>query len=107
AGTIGRFDSIDPAEGGGAARQSVVADYRRFGPGSETRLMAYLYRTRLDLYSDFTFFSIDPVNGDMINQTDERTVAGFRASQRWLAELGGGALHNIAGGAGRAAPMRH
>ncbi len=97
AGTLGRFDSIDPTEGGWAARGSVVADYRRYGPRSETRLMAYLYRTRLDLFSNFTFFSVDPVNGDMINQTDERTVAGFRATQRWLGDLGGVALDTMAG----------
>ena len=80
-----RFDR--PDEGAGP-RAGVVADYHRYGARDETRLTAYLYQTRLNLFSDFTFFSVDPVNGDMINQTDERTVAGFRATQRWLGKLG-------------------
>ncbi len=96
-GLIGRFDSIDPNEGGGAARQSVVADYHRFGQREETRLTAYLYQTRLNLYSDFTFFSVDPVNGDMIEQTDQRVVAGLRASQRWLINLGNVEMDTIVG----------
>jgi outer membrane receptor protein involved in Fe transport len=38
--------------------------------------MAYLVRYRFGLYSNFTFFRDDPVNGDQIEQTDNRTFGG-------------------------------
>src|SRR5690606_16584051 len=34
------------------------------------------------LYSNFTFFAEDSVNGDQFVQTDHRTIAGFRAGAR-------------------------
>lgn len=51
--------------------------------------MAYAVQYRLNLYSNFTFFSRDPVNGDMIEQNDERTVLGFNASYRFRRQWGG------------------
>jgi outer membrane receptor protein involved in Fe transport len=84
AGLLDPFDSIDPTEGGNSQRHSAVLAYHAVGEGAETRVSAYVVGYRLGLYSNFTFFSADPVNGDQINQTDERVFAGFRASQRWL-----------------------
>ncbi|HJQ35910.1 MAG TPA: TonB-dependent receptor [Thermoanaerobaculia bacterium] len=43
---------------------------------------------RLNLFSNFTYFLDDPVNGDQFEQADDRLVAGFRASHRWLARWG-------------------
>jgi outer membrane receptor protein involved in Fe transport len=89
AGLLDRFDSIDPTEGGGSQRHSAVLAYHSVEDGTETRLLAYAVSSRLGLYSNFTFFSRDPVNGDQINQTDQRVFAGLHGSQRWQRSLGG------------------
>jgi outer membrane receptor protein involved in Fe transport len=49
----------------------------------------YLLRYGLDLFSNFTYFLDDPVNGDQFEQTDDRTVAGFRMERQWLSSWGG------------------
>ncbi len=45
----------------------------------------YASYSRLNLFSNFTYFLDDPVNGDQFEQTDERAVAGANASREWLA----------------------
>jgi len=44
----------------------------------EARAFATQYRFRL--FSNFTFFLNDSINGDGIEQVDDRVLAGFRAS---------------------------
>ncbi len=80
-GWINRFGSLDPSEGGSSQRQSVSLNY--FSAPSvneEFQATAYLINYRLSLYSDFTFFADDSINGDEINQRDDRTVTGFQAT---------------------------
>ncbi|MEO1227572.1 MAG: TonB-dependent receptor [Myxococcota bacterium] len=75
-GALDRFGSIDPTEGGNSRRFTAQARFSHEGPGHEFTVDAYLVRYELQLYSNFTFFSRDEVNGDMIEQTDERFIAG-------------------------------
>ncbi len=77
-GIIGRFGSIDPSEGGNTYRQNINLIYTR--PGESSTLLAQVYASRYNfqLFSDFTFFANDPVNGDEIEQDDHRTLAGGR-----------------------------
>lgn len=83
-GALDRFGSVDPTEGGASQRHSAVLAYHALSEGAETRLVAYGVASQLGLYSNFTFFSADPVNGDQINQTDHRLFGGFRGSRRWF-----------------------
>ncbi len=77
-GALDRFDSIDPTEGGSSQRHSASLSLHHHSPGGgDFKLMAYAIRYRLDLYSNFTFFRDDPVNGDQIEQTDSRVVIGM------------------------------
>lgn len=80
-GSLSRFGLIDPSDGGTSARYSLAADWQRGG----TQLSAYALRNRLDLFSNFTYFLDDPVNGDQFEQKEERLAYGFDASHRWLA----------------------
>jgi len=90
AGRIDRFGSIDPSEGGSSQRHGAYASFRSAPtPDSEISLLAYLTHYRLALYSNFTFFSRDPVNGDEIEQDDLRTVMGLHASYRFIERWGG------------------
>lgn len=84
AGLVGRYGAIDPTDGGDTARHSLSADWLgRYADGS-ARINAYLIRSRLDLYSNFTYALDDPVNGDQFNQSERRTVAGLNAQRNWL-----------------------
>ena len=78
-GLISRFDSIDPTDGGRSRRSSVSGEaWGRLGAGS-WRSEAYLLGYRLDLFSNFTYFT-DPVHGDQFEQYDNRQVYGATAS---------------------------
>lgn len=84
-GTIGRFGTLDPTEGGNSQRHSLYLSYLSFpDPSSKLTFLAYLVDYRFRLYSNFTFFSRDPVNGDQIEQEDIRTIGGLKTSYDFL-----------------------
>jgi hypothetical protein len=80
AGSVGRFDSIDPTDGGMAHRYSLSGAWHQTSAAGSTNINAYVIHNKLDLYSNFTYFLNDPVNGDQFNQADRRTTAGLNAS---------------------------
>ena len=76
-GTIDRFGSIDPSEGGKTQRATGRMQYHYDTPsGGQFFADAYLMYYKLDLWTNFTFFLDDPVNGDGINQHDQRYMYG-------------------------------
>jgi outer membrane cobalamin receptor len=82
-GQLGRFDNLDPSDGGQAERSSISASWRRTTDDQATGLSAYVIRNRLDLYSNFTYFLNDPVNGDQFAQPDRRVTVGMDGSHTW------------------------
>ncbi len=86
AGRLSRFGEIDPDEGGDSQRHSLYGTWRTLTDDGEVRLMAYAVRYQFNLFSNFTFFSRDPDNGDMIEQHDDRTLGGLQASYRFRRE---------------------
>jgi outer membrane receptor protein involved in Fe transport len=87
AGRLDRFGAIDPTEGGDAMRASLQVGYtaRDAAKRSTIRVKGYAVRNELDLYSNFTLFARDAVNGDQIGQTDDRMLYGADAAyERWL-----------------------
>ena len=83
AGRLGRFDAIDPSDGGASHRYSVSGAWRRTDATSSTHVNAYLIDWKLDLFSNFTYFLDDPVNGDQFAQPDHRRTTSINASQAW------------------------
>ena len=81
-GRIDRYDGIDHTTGGETARYSLSADWQRTRAGGLTRANVYVMRYRLNLFSNFTYFLDDPVNGDQFEQADRRWVSGGRVSHR-------------------------
>jgi outer membrane receptor protein involved in Fe transport len=80
-GSIDRYGSEDPSEGGSSQRHSVSLDYVATpNDKDEIKVTAYVINYRLSLFSNFTFFAADSVNGDQINQRDDRVTTGFQAS---------------------------
>lgn len=84
AGSLGRFDAVDQTDGGKASRYSLSSGWRQSSGNSSAEINAYVVRNSLDLFSNFTYFLDDPVNGDQFNQPDRRTTTGINASQTWI-----------------------
>lgn len=102
AGLVGFFGSLDPTEGGMTDRQNLFASYR-LRPDDQSEFLALAYMTTYDftLYSNFTFFSRDPINGDEIEQRDNRTIYGAKTSYRWLRRWRGVLFDSAVGGDAR------
>lgn len=79
-GTISRFGVIDPSDHGAADRQSVVADLQRAVGKGSLRASAFVMRNSLNLWSNFTFYLDDPVNGDQFEQAEKRLTTGGRVT---------------------------
>ena len=79
-GLIPRLGSLDPTDGGTSSRFSLSSNWAQSSAYGQTKVNAYLIRSSLQLFNDFTYFLDDPVNGDQFSQTDRRTVYGLDAS---------------------------
>jgi hypothetical protein len=88
-GTLDRFDTEDPSDGGSAHRYSLSGVWRRTTSDSASKVSAYVIRNQLDLYSNFTYYLDDPVNGDQFSQPDRRVTSGLNASHTWHAHPNG------------------
>lgn len=78
-GLIGRLGFLDPTVGGRSYRINLNGGLERdLGPG-RLELSGYAYRYRLQLFSNFTYFLDDPVDGDQFEQSDRRNVYGGTA----------------------------
>lgn len=88
-GQLGRFSAIDNTDGGEASRYSLSGAWRNTTQQGSTVVNAYVVRQRLDLYSNFTYFNDDPVNGDQFNQPDRRVTTGVKASHSWQSKVMG------------------
>jgi hypothetical protein len=75
-GGLDRFGHIDPSNGGDTERMSLSLDWEVRGGDSVTRFNAYAMLYQLSLFSNFTYFLNDPINGDQFNQIDRRGVFG-------------------------------
>ncbi|MBK8520181.1 MAG: TonB-dependent receptor plug domain-containing protein [Chitinophagaceae bacterium] len=77
-GTISRFGSIDPTEGGNTERHNAnLVVSHQFTNGANWENQAFYSRYKFNLYSNFTFFLNDPVNGDEIQQAESRNIFGY------------------------------
>ena len=90
AGRLNRFGAIDPIEGGTTKRTVGHLKYHwDFSPQSTFLATAYLQHYTLTLFSNFTFFERDPVNGDGIEQNDNRYVYGGDIAYQYGGQVAG------------------
>ncbi len=87
-GTLDRFGAIDPSEGGKTLRTTARLNYH-YDTTSDGQFFANAYGQyyRFDLFTNFTFFLNDPVNGDGIQQSDRRGVYGGDLGYKQRAEV--------------------
>ena len=76
----GRFDAIDPTDGGDSSRYSLSAAWHSASALGVAKINAYLVQQQLNLFSNFTYFLYDPVHGDQFNQPDRRLTAALNGS---------------------------
>ncbi|GAC1624938.1 MAG: TonB-dependent receptor [Nevskia sp.] len=96
-GLIGLYGFIDPTDGGRSHRVNFSGGLdQQLGPG-HLSFAAYAFRYQLDLYSDFTYFLDNPVDGDQFNQFDKRNVYGGSAVYKIPAALFGLKFDNEVG----------
>ena len=102
-GAVDYFGTLDSTEGGASTRDNLYVTYQ-LRPDKDSEFVALAYLTHYDftLYSNFTFFSRDPVNGDEIEQRDHRSITGAQASYRWLRQWKNVLLDSKIGGDARA-----
>ncbi len=86
-GTINRLGNIDNTVGGDSSRYSLMAEWDHDHGNGTTHVDAYFGRYDLDLFSNFTYFLNDPVNGDQFEQKDGRYFFGGEVRREW--DLGG------------------
>jgi TonB family protein len=105
-GDIDVWGSIDPNEGGQTQRDMLIATIRntpsRSSPGDEgLELTAYFVRFQMRLFNDFTFFLTDQINGDLIEQNDNRFYGGLNARYHKTLHWGAASFTTTFGAGGR------
>lgn len=98
AGIIDRFGSVDPSEGGNTERYNVnLVASTSFKNNLQWENQAFYSRYIFSLFSNFTFFLNDPVNGDGINQAEKRDIYGISSKIKQQHFLGNAVLQNTEG----------
>jgi outer membrane receptor protein involved in Fe transport len=87
-GLLSRWGTIDATDGGRTERFSLSWQTQRKLADGEWQANAYAIRSRLNLYSNFTYF-LDRPEGDQFEQAERRTVLGGAISRRWNTAIAG------------------
>lgn len=106
-GLTGFFGSVDPTEGGETSRTNVNAQLVTVTPRNHVIKNQLFYSNyAFELYSNFTFFLRDSINGDQIRQKERRNIVGYNGSystqttvgrSRWTTTVGAQYRQDIAG----------
>ncbi len=96
-GLISRFGALDPSDGGNTGRGTLSFNWTRKNDDGMTKLTLYGFYYRMNLFSDFTYYLNDPVNGDQFEQIDRRYVTGADLKRTWNQTWFGNEVVNILG----------
>jgi len=92
-GVISRFGSVDDTEGGQTSRTNLAIDHtKNINENSFLKTTAFISKYDFELYSNFTFFLNDPINGDQIRQKENRKIFGLSSKLFQNHELNNAAL---------------
>lgn len=80
-GLVGFYGAIDNTEGGETSRHNAsIALQTKLNNGGTLSNQLYYSRYKFELYSNFTFYKEDPINGDQIRQKESRNIIGYNGS---------------------------
>ena len=97
-GNIDRFGAIDATEGGETERTNFNVSFDKYINDNTTfTTNAFYSHYAFELYSNFTFFLEDPINGDQIKQQEDRSIFGVNTAINYNTRLGATAFNLTAG----------
>lgn len=97
-GMISRFGAIDDTEGGQTSRTNVLMENtREISSTSFLKTKAFYSNYDFELFSNFTFFLEDNINGDQIQQYENRNIYGISSEYHHGYDLKVGYLNWICG----------
>lgn len=105
-GLIDRFGSLNPSDGGQSSRSSLSVNAVHRSDSDQAQFSAYVIRYRLDLWSTFTDYLKNPIDGDQMLQHDDRIVYGAKGSNTWYTSVAGMPISNLIGVQARADDIR-
>lgn len=80
-GSISRFGAIDDTEGGTTSRTNFNLEFSKQVSNATTfKTNVFYSKYDFELYSNFTFFLEDPINGDQIKQKEDRDIFGVNTN---------------------------
>jgi len=97
-GQIGRFGAIDDTEGGITSRYNFNFEHTKSLSNNRLLRNQLFYSDyAFELYSNFTFFLEDPLNGDQIRQKEHRRIFGYNGAYQAGGQFLGKKLDSEAG----------
>ncbi|XWW47172.1 TonB-dependent receptor [Fibrella sp. USSR17] len=116
-GLTGFFGSVDPSEGGETSRTNATVQLVTVTPRNHIiRQQLFYSKYNFELYSNFTFFREDTINGDQIRQKERRNLVGYTGSfatqttlgrSEWTTTLGAQYRHDFTNGRDGATELSH
>ncbi|WP_245286618.1 TonB-dependent receptor [Bradyrhizobium sp. ARR65] len=88
-GQLARYGAEDPTDGGNTDRFALSARIAGGDDAGSWKANAFVVKSSLDLFNDFTYFLSDPTLGDQFHQHDDRVMAGANASRTFNGSLAG------------------
>ncbi len=82
-GGIDRLGNVDDSVRGESSRYSLTGSWDRDESNGKTHVDFYVGKYYLDVFSNFTYFLNDPVNGDQFEQEDDRYFLGGEVRREW------------------------
>ncbi|HCU0822983.1 TPA: TonB-dependent receptor [Acinetobacter baumannii] len=80
---IGRYGSLDPSDGGKTTRTAFSLEKSSSDDIHQTKLNLYGVHSKLNLFSNFTYYLVDPVHGDQFEQAENRKILGGSINHNW------------------------
>lgn len=88
-GMIGYYGAIDNTEGGKTFRFNASTEMLTYlNNGGSLRSQIFYSKYGFELYSNFTYFKEDPLNGDQIRQKEDRNIYGYNGSYQKTSFIG-------------------
>jgi len=82
-GSLDRLGNFDDTVGGDSSRYSLMAAWDHEHADGRTHADFYIGTYDLQLFSNFTYFLSDPINGDQFEQSEDRIFTGGEISREW------------------------
>ena len=88
-GQIGLYGELDPTDGGDTSRFSLSGRIAQSTDAGSWKANAYVVKYTMDLFNNYTWDTVDPVNGDQFHQHDDRVYSGGGASRTFVGTVVG------------------